>query len=88
VSSIAERTDAGVGVMTDADVILVNEAGLAIVQVKGSPRQYPFTFDKIAGYKGQLASEIGLVRDAHVKIYLVDGQGIVRVEIPSQETKP
>ena len=48
-------------------IIRINEQGLGIVKDTQSQEQYVFTFDKITGYQGQSAQELGLVAGTHVR---------------------
>jgi len=41
-------------------IVRVSEDGLAFLEEADSKRCFAFTFDKIAGYRGQSAGELGL----------------------------
>ncbi len=66
----------------NAKVVYVNPGGLAVVE-EPSGAQYPFTFDKIEGYRGEQPSKIGLIEGAVVRVVTTENR-IVRVFISSK----
>ena len=63
-------------------VIYVNPASLAIVEEAGSEDVYPFTFDKIAGYRGETARELPVARGSHVR-FVIENDVVSTVEVVS-----
>ena len=62
-------------------ILRINEQGLGIVKDIQSEEQFVFTFDKIAGYRGESAQELGLVAGAHVQFNSTAGHQVVSVEL-------
>ena len=63
-------------------------SGLAIVQDKKSGHLYPFTFDKIEGYRGERARDIGLQEGKALTFYLdtetdTIGSVVIEAEAPA-----
>lgn len=65
-------------------ILRINEQGLGIVKDSKSQEQFVFTFDKIAGYRGESAQELGLKAGVHVHFNSTAGNQIVSVEKPSR----
>ena len=60
----------------------VNEQGLGIIEDKESHEQFVFTFDKIRGYRGEKAREIGLYVGARVRFdTTADTETVALVEL-------
>lgn len=77
----AQRTSKGADTRrADAVVIRLTTSGLAYVLEDSSKCAHVFSFDKIRGYQGQTAEEMGLRIGAHVTLF-VDGQMVDRVEL-------
>ena len=47
-------------------ILRINEQGLGIMKDAQSQEQFVFTFDKITGYRGESAQELGLKAGVHV----------------------
>lgn len=62
-------------------ILRVNEQGLGIVKDTQSEEQFVFTFDKITGYRGESAQELGLVTGAHVQFNSTAGHQVISVEL-------
>lgn len=62
-------------------ILRVNEQGLGIVKDTHSQEQFVFTFDKIIGYRGESARELGLIAGAHVRFNATAGTQVVSVEL-------
>ena len=54
-------------------IIRVNPVGLAYTEDLESKDIYSFTFDKIEGYRGESAKELGLIRGSRVAFSSLDG---------------
>jgi len=68
-------------------ILRVNEQGLGIVKDTQSEEQFVFTFDKITGYRGESAQELGLIVGAHVQFNASAGNQVVSVERPSRAAR-
>lgn len=65
-------------------ILRVNEQGLGIVKDIQSQEQFVFTFDKITGYRGESAHELGLVVGSPVQFRSTAGHQVVAVELRSR----
>lgn len=62
-------------------ILRVNEQGLGIVKDTQSEEQFVFTFDKITGYRGESAQELGLIVGAPVQFNATADHQVVSVEL-------
>jgi len=62
-------------------ITMINNDGLAFLMDPSSGQQYAFTFDKIQGYYGHTAREIGLTVGTHVHFEISGGE-ISCVQLP------
>lgn len=67
-------------------ILRVNEQGLGIVKDTQSEEQFVFTFDKITGYRGESAREIGVTVGASVQFNATADHQVVSVELCPQTT--
>ena len=66
-------------------ILRINEQGLGIMKDAQSQEQFVFTFDKITGYRGESAQELGLKVGARVLFNsTADTQVVVSVEKPTR----
>ena len=65
----------------EGKVLRVNEAGLGIVEDVHSQQQFVFTFDKIRGYRGEKARELGLIVGAQVRFNATADHQVISVEL-------
>jgi hypothetical protein len=59
---------------TTGKVVRIHEAGLCFVEEIGSSTVHAFTFDKIEGYGGQSAEELGLTVGCTILFAIVGGR--------------
>jgi len=62
-------------------VVKLNKDGLGFLEEEGSKSRFAFTFDKIIGYKGESAIELGLHPGVRVR-FRVHQQKVSCVESP------
>lgn len=67
----------------DGVIVRINEQGLGIVEASESHEQFAFSFDKISGYRGQSAREMGLKTGAQVRFDSSAEEGVISVELNS-----
>lgn len=63
----------------EGKILRINDVGFGIVEDKHSQQQFVFTFDKIRGYRGEKARELGLIVGAHVQFNATAGNQVVSV---------
>ncbi len=60
--------------LLEGTVVRVDRSGLGVISTGGT--QYPFTFDKLEGYRGEQPWEYGLREGCSVK-FSVDAEGLI-----------
>jgi len=61
-------------------IVHLDKQGLVVVQDDASSAHFAFTFDKLAGYRGQTAKEIGLKEGRSVR-FSADGLQVAIAEL-------
>jgi hypothetical protein len=72
--------------LTTGVVVKLNEDGLGFLEEEGSKSRFAFTFDKIVGYKGESALELGLYPGVRVR-FSVHQEKVRCVESPRRATE-
>ncbi len=77
--------DSGPAQKHSGEIVRVNShAGLAYICDAVSAEHYPFTFDKLQGYAGQPAKEVGLLAGSKV-VYYVHMEKVQRVSVSQKK---
>jgi hypothetical protein len=50
----------GSGAFREGRIVQINRGGLIFIEDVATKRKFVFTFDRLAGYEGQSAAEVGL----------------------------
>ncbi len=61
-------------------IVHLDKQGLVVVQEESSHSHFAFTFDKIKGYRGESAKEIGLKEGRRVR-FSADGEQVKTAEL-------
>jgi hypothetical protein len=61
-------------------IVELDKDGLVVVQDKDNHSHFAFTFDKIKGYRGETAREIGLREGRQVR-FDADGKHVKKAEL-------
>jgi len=64
-------------------ILEVIPTGLCFVVDASSGKVYPFTFDKIRGYRGETVRELGLRSGLHIRFTIGETSLIDSVELPA-----
>jgi hypothetical protein len=75
-----ERAMSSPSAMREGSIVYVNSSGVAIVEVPGSSERYGFAFDKIHGYRGEEAKELGLIEGRRV-LFSVSDETVFEVRL-------
>lgn len=65
----------------EGNVVRLEDFGLGFIQPEQSNQQYPFTFDKIEGYRGEPPNTLGLHVGSNVTFTLQNGM-IDSIQLP------
>jgi hypothetical protein len=68
-------------------ILRVNEDGIAFLEETDSKACFVFTFDKLAGYSGQTAKELGLRVGSYVN-FSHSGNAVLEVRFQSAHAVP
>jgi hypothetical protein len=68
--------------LTSGVIVKVNKDGLGFLEEDGTKFRFAFTFDKISGYKGESAMELGLYPGVRVR-FAAHRHKIRHIERPS-----